>query len=60
MRMPKQLTLLQWVKQNRAVIDAAIRAVYQRPITLNDDKRREWILNHGPLYRLAKLCGVKI
>lgn len=56
------MTLKQFIRENRAELDAAIaRALHQeknpRP---NDEERRLWILNDEGLYLWARREGVRI
>lgn len=48
-----------FIKQNRAEIDAAIKRVCPN-CPLNDSQRREWIANDEGLYRWARSEGVRI
>lgn len=52
------MTLKEFIKQNRAEIDAYIKRVVPN-IQLNDEERRMWILNDEGLYNWAKSSGVK-
>jgi len=67
------MTLAQFIKENRADIDAAINGVLYRhdgnggqgtipdpPPERTDDERREWILNNEDLYLWAKSAGVQV
>jgi len=55
------MTLRDFIKQNRPELDAAIRNVLGREDRkLNDDERRQWILNDESLYRWARREGCKI
>jgi deferrochelatase/peroxidase EfeB len=61
------MTMRDFIKANRTNLDAAILAAINRgrernPVqsTLNDDERREWILNDEGLYRWAQSEGVRI
>lgn len=55
------MTLRDFIRQNRAELDAAIRKVLARPdFELNDDDRRQWILNDESLYLWARSEGVRI
>jgi hypothetical protein len=53
------MTFRQFIKDNRTEIDAAIHSVVP-DIRLNDEDRRQWILNDEGLYVWARSCGVKI
>lgn len=53
------MTLAQFIKANRKEIDVAIRQ--QVPgAKLNDEERRQWVLNDEGLYNWARREGVKI
>jgi predicted lipoprotein with Yx(FWY)xxD motif len=54
----KSKSLKTFIKENRPEIDAAIRSV-AHSLVRNDDDRKEWILNHEPLYRWARSWGWK-
>jgi hypothetical protein len=57
------MTLRQFIRENRAEIDAAIRNVLPRfgsEQRANDAERRLWILNDEGLYRWARSEGVPI
>lgn len=56
------MTLKQFIKQNRAELDACIaRALGLDKTPLpNDAERRLWILNDEGLYRWARSEGVRI
>ena len=56
------MTLKQFLKQNRAELDACIaRAIGlpKNPIP-NDNERRLWVLNDEGLYQWARSEGVRI
>jgi gluconate kinase len=53
------MTLRAFLQQNRAEIDAAIRRVCPG-LKLNDEDRRQWVLNDEGLYRWARSSGVRI
>lgn len=57
-RRPK--TIGRWVKTHRASIDAAIRAQVPNVGRLNDDERRDWVLNDESLYTWARSEGVEL
>lgn len=53
------MSLRQFLRQYRPTIDAVIRRECPNVGRLNDRERRLWVLNHEPLYDLARACGVK-
>jgi hypothetical protein len=53
------MKLQDFIKQNRAEIDIAIRRVCDN-CKLNDEERRAWILNDEGLYLWARREGVRI
>jgi len=54
-------TLRQFIAENKTDIDAGIRRALGRPdYPLNDEDRRQWVLNDEGLYRWARSCGVRI
>lgn len=57
-RKPRK-ALRAFIRENRGELDAAIRQRigYQ---SLNDEDRRQWILNDEGLYRWAQSEGVRI
>lgn len=56
------MSLRDFIRQNRAEIDAAIRRVCSncRNCRLNDSERRLWILNDEGLYQWARSSGVRV
>lgn len=52
-------SLKEFIKDNRAGIDAAIRRVCSN-CQLNDVERRAWVLNDEGLYLWARSEGVRI
>lgn len=57
------MTMREFLKENRELIDTCIRGVLDRPnsrgergapTTLNDRERRLWVLNDEGLYRWAR------
>ena len=55
------MTLREFIKQNREEIDAGVRRYLQRPEQpMNDEERRQWVLNDEGLYRWARSEGVRI
>lgn len=54
------MTLRQFIRENRAELDAAIRGACPNGPALNDEERRQWILNDEGLYRWARRSGVRI
>lgn len=56
-----KLSMREFIKQNRAEIDAGVKRYLNRPdMTLNDEERRQWILNDEGLYRWARSEGVNV
>jgi len=53
------MTLKQFLKKNRTIIDRAIKQEVP-DARLNDNERRLWVLNDESLYRWARSEGVKI
>lgn len=53
-------SLREWIKRNRADIDAAIKRVCPNAGSLNDEDRRQWVLNDEGLYRWARRDGVDV
>lgn len=53
------MTLMTFIRQNKAEIDAAIRQACPNA-KLNNHEREMWILNDESLYRWARSEGVKI
>lgn len=53
------MTLKQFIKENKAELDAAIRRVVP-DVRLSDQERRLWILNDEGLFRWARSEGVRI
>lgn len=56
----KRKSLAGFIKEHRAEIDAAIRRACANLGTLNDEERREWILNEEGLYNWARREGVRL
>lgn len=64
----KTKSLRTFIKENRADIDAAITYAqtrydppeFKRVIRLNDEERRQWVLNDEGLYNWARSEGVNI
>ena len=57
------MRMREFVKQNRAEIDAHIVKVQDRPGMYgptNDKEREEWVMNDEPLYRWAQRAGVPV
>jgi len=54
-----EMQLGEFIKKNREKIDGVIRVKGAKG-TLNDEERRQWILNDEGLYNWAKREGVKI
>ncbi len=53
------MTLKDFIKNNKVELDACIHRVVP-DYKLNNDERRQWILNDDGLYRWARSEGVKI
>lgn len=53
-------TLMAFVREHRAELDAAIRRVVPNARYFNDGERRTWILNDEGLYQWARSEGVQI
>lgn len=54
----KTKSMGQFIKENRAELDAYIRAALGHSLgRINDTRRREWILNDKNLYRWSKSKG---
>lgn len=53
------MTLREFIKQNREELDTCIKNVVPNS-RLNDEERRQWILNDEGLYHWARSEGVKI
>jgi len=55
------MTLREFIRRYRRELDEAIRRALNRPeFPLNDQERRQWVLNDEGLYRWAKREGVRI
>lgn len=55
------MTMKQFIKENREEIDRGVRRALGRPdYRLNDEERRQWILNDEGLYLWARSSGVRI
>jgi hypothetical protein len=54
------MSLREFIRQNREEIDNAIRSVLGKDYKLNDEERRQWILNDEGLYLWARRKGVPI
>ena len=52
------MTLKEFIRQNKSEIDEAIKRVVPCG-RLNDEERRQWILNDEGLYNWARHCGWK-
>jgi len=53
------MTMREFIKENRAEIDECILRVCPN-CKLNDEERRNWILNDEALYNWARCSGVRI
>lgn len=53
------MTMRDFIKTNRDEIDQCIRSVCPN-VSLNNEERRQWILNDEGLYNWARSEGVKI
>lgn len=54
------MTIRQFIKENREMIDHIILAIVPTSKWFNDEVRRQWIHNHDGLNAWAKGCGVRI
>lgn len=55
------MTMREFIKENKNDIDEGIRRYLNRPeLRLNDEERRQWILNDEGLYKWARNSGVRI
>lgn len=55
------MTLSNFIKENKEEIDTGIKRYLNRPeMRLNNEERRQWILNDEGLYRWARSEGVRI
>lgn len=50
--------MIKFIRENRKAIDNYIKSVCNN-CRLNDEERRDWIMNDESLYNWAKLAGVK-
>ena len=54
-------SIREFIKEHREEIDEGVRRYLKRPdFRLNDEERRQWILNDEGLYRWARSEGVNI
>lgn len=54
-------SLSEFIKENKSEIDAGIRNYLKNPdFSLNNEERRQWILNDEGLYNWARSEGVNI
>ena len=56
----KRKSLRDFIKENRAEIDAAIKRQCPNNQYFNDEERRQWIYNDTGLYGWARSEGVAI
>lgn len=57
----KRKPMREFVKENRAELDACIKAALNDPdYRLNDSERCDWVMNDEGLYRWAKSEGVRV
>ncbi len=56
----KRKSIREWIRENRAELDGYIRRVCPNIGTLNDDDRRQWVLNDEGLYCWARSEGVRV
>lgn len=56
----KQKNFRDFIVENRKVIDTYIKNLVPNIRPLNDDDRRDWILNDEGLYLWAKSEGVRV
>jgi len=54
-----RISLTQFIRENRTEIDRYIKSVCDN-CRLNDNERRNWILNDEGLYNWARSNGVRI
>ncbi len=55
----KRKNLRDWIRENRKELDNYIHKAVPG-YKLNDEERRQWILNDGGLYNWARSEGVQI
>lgn len=54
-------SLTDFIREHREEIDNGVKRYLDRPeMRLNDNDRREWVLNDEGLYQWAKCEGVRI
>ncbi len=53
------MTLAEFIKQNKEELDKAIHRVVPN-LSLNNEERRQWILNDEGLYRWARSEGCRV
>ena len=58
--MRKRKSMRDFIRENRAELDKAIRNACPNVGSLNDEDRRQWILNDPGLYSWARSEGVNI
>lgn len=60
----RRQSLRTWIKEHREDIDAVVRSVTGRHkglcVPLNDEERRQWVLNEESLYLWATGEGVEV
>jgi len=54
------MTMREFLRVNRAELDAAIRRVVPNGRPLNNEERQQWVLNDEGLYQWARREGVKV
>lgn len=55
------MTFKEFIKENRDAIDRYImRSIGRCDIKLNNEERRQWVLNDYDLYKWARRSGVRI
>jgi len=54
------MTIRDFVRANRSMIDAVILNRCPNVGTINDEDRRQWVLNDEYLYNIARAEGVRI
>ena len=52
------MTMREFIKENRTELDMCIKKIVPN-YRLNDEERRQWILNDEGLYNWAKSYGVR-
>lgn len=58
--MKNKITMRQFIRENREMLDEHISAVVGNHSHRNDDERESWVLNDESLYLMALEEGVKV